>query len=313
MLRRIVTLLAAGALTVSLAACDFTANGTLECHTQTDGKYVCTGSSTAIPVTPSVPTPLPTTQPPVGTPDPTTPPPVTTPPPSDPPVAEAAALFSWGAPIPAESDEFNYSGAPGEMWWNADNCWPGHDGNGRRCGKNTVVDGSKLVMTGDANGDTGIIGQKDGRRYGRWEARVRTAGETTGNTYHPLLIVWPDSDRWPQDGEYDFFENDAPGLNSVTSFIHYPHDPGPVQQIQRVKEGVDTTQWHNIAIEWTPDHVKGFIDGVEWFNHSGGSNATRKNIQDMPSGHLTIQLDNFHGTSMKSAKYEVDWVRTYAL
>jgi hypothetical protein len=29
----------------------------------------------------------------------------------------------------------------------------------------------------------------------------------------------------------------------------------------------------------------------------------------MPAGHLNIQLDNFNST--RTAKFEVDWVRTY--
>lgn len=250
-----------------------------------------------------------------------TPPPATTPPPTTPPPAgtgtEAATKFGWGTPIAAGSDEFNYVGAPGSKWHQAGECWPA---NGTvvqgRCASRATVDGNKLVMDGRADGKAPWVAAKFGQRYGKWEARVRsyhTAGNN-GRTWHPLLIIWPDSDRWPQDGEYDFLENGAPGQQCAESFIHFPHNPGTTQQ-QFKREtncGAPLSEWHNVAFEWTPQHVKGFIDGVEWFSYSGGANSTRRNIQDMPSGHLTIQLDNFTGTNMSPAKYEVDWVRTYS-
>ena len=237
--------------------------------------------------------------------------------PADEPADTAAERHGWGTPLPA-SDEFDYVGPPDpERWHHAGECWPGHDGNGGRCASRSTVDGEKLVQTGLANGDSAWIASRFNQQYGRWEARVRSEenGPNNGRQYHPLLIIWPESNRWPQDGEYDFLENMAPGEDCVEAFIHYPHAPGPVQQ-EFVREqdcGEPLTEWHNIGFEWTPDHVKGFIDGEEWFSFSGGAGGGRQNIQDMPSGHLTIQLDNFYGGNMQPATYEIEWVRIYSL
>lgn len=173
------------------------------------------------------------------------------------------------------------------------------------------MDGSKLVQTGLANGDSAWVASKTEQRYGRWEARVRSVGTGPAGSrqYHPLLIVWPTSNRWPQDGEYDFLENGAPGEACAESFMHYPHNAGIATQQVFTKEtncGAPLTQWHNVALEWTPERVRGFIDGKQWFDLSGGATAVRRKIQDMPSGHLTIQLDNFFGARMQPATYEVD-------
>lgn len=411
------------ALVASLAACDFTAEGTLECHTAEDGKIVCTAQGTGTPVAPPTTTPPPTTTtpPPVDPVDPVEPtdpndglpaatvqakqsgpdkvrvwwstertdvtgwyisrdgvdssgygtwgtelardktdvtfnllnpgvaytftvvghtadgdlPPVkatvevavTEPPvdpvdpvdpvePGNPDAVTAAEKFGWGTPIAAASDEFNYTGTPDPAKWGLYS-GAGHAGNGRRVAERNTVDGSKLVQTGLANGDSAGMASKFDQQYGRWEARVRSssANPGAGRQYHPLLIIWPESNRWPQDGEYDFLENGAPGAACAESFIHYPHNPGAVQQEfkRETNCGAPLTEWHNVAIEWTPTHVKGFIDGREWFSYSGGATSTRKAIQAMPSGHLTIQLDNFHGSNMTPAKYEIDWVRTYSL
>ncbi|WP_070017973.1 glycoside hydrolase family 16 protein [Streptomyces nanshensis] len=237
----------------------------------------------------------------------------------------AAERFGWGKPVPEGTDEFDYGSAdkpepPDTAKWELPGgpgeCGEGHDGNGRRCTDNSQVVGGKLRQLGAENGDSGWMASKFGQRYGRWEARVRSeaTGADSERTYHPLLILWPDSNRWPQDGEYDFLENTAPGEKCAKAFIHYPHDPNAeVQQEPAESCGVNLTEWHNVAVEWTPDHVKGFVDGKEWFSFSGGENDVRDCIQCAPSMHQTIQLDNFFGEGMQTAAYEVDWTRAYSI
>ncbi|GEL20853.1 glycoside hydrolase family 16 protein [Pseudonocardia asaccharolytica] len=253
--------------------------------------------------------------------DPTSPPPTSGPPPPGGDQTEAAVKYGWGTPIWA--DEFNYTGAPDPSRWSvygeggSGGCWPGHAGNGRRCVHAATVNGSALVQTGFANGDSAGMAAKLDRQYGRWEARVKSYSTGPGsNTYHPLLLIWPTSDIWPEDGEYDFWENAAPDGTCAGHFIHYPHPNMPVQQEGGwcMTPGVDLGQWHNVAVEWTPEYIAGFIDGVEVYRYSGGAGpGGRSCIQCMPSGHLTIQLDNFSGTSMQPAKYEIDWVRVYGI
>jgi hypothetical protein len=133
--------------------------------------------------------------------------------------------------------------------------------------------------------------------------------------YHPVAIVWPTSDKWPDDGEYDFMENGQPGAAQAEAYLHYPHSSSvSVQQEHATKAGVDLSQWHNFAFEWTSTGIKGYIDGVLWFSYAGGAiTGTRKNIQDMPSGHLTLQLDAFAASGLTPATMEIDWVRVYSL
>ncbi|HYH26975.1 MAG TPA: chondroitinase-B domain-containing protein [Blastococcus sp.] len=246
--------------------------------------------------------------------------------PEDPPadMTQAAIRHGWGTPH-ALSDEFNYTGPPNSTKWKLPGQdWAGHNGNGRRRPERTTVDGSKLVMTGLANGDSGWCQHRLDVQYGRWEARVRSfagapsAGEpdstSNGNDYHPLLLLWPESNSRQTDGEYDFMENGAPGESTLEAFIHYPH-PGTevVQQEHFERPNSSLHQFHNIAMEWTSQHIKGFFDGVEWFSVSGGGNDVRRDIQTMPAGHLVIQLDNFDGTDQTPATIEVEWFRYYLL
>lgn len=236
----------------------------------------------------------------------------------------AAQAHGWGDPD-ASSDVFNYVGLPNSTKWDVygeggtvggDECWVGHDSNGRRCVKNVYSNGEYLRITGQANGDTTGVSHVKDQQYGRWEVRARFLAKTgaTGNKYHPVLIVWPQSDLWPQDGEYDFVEVDI-GDTNLEAFLHYPHPNLPVEQENPSKSGVDITQWHNYGFEWTSTGLKGYIDGVQWFNYSGGGGPNgRSNIQAMPSGHLTMQLDNFFGASgMQEGYMDVQWARVYTL
>lgn len=256
--------------------------------------------------TPRTTTPR-TTTPRTTTPRPTTtvPKPTTTTPPSG-GGTTAAEKFGWTNLVAAGSDEFNYTGSPDAAKWTAYN-GEGHAGNGRRVAANNTVQNGYLRQTGEANGDSAGLAAKFNQQYGKWEARVRSVGNGSGSTYHPLLIIWPKSDRWPADGESDFLENGAPGEDCAEAYIHYPgHTPKVQEHAVEKNCGAPLSEWHNVAFEWTPQFVKGYIDGKEWFNFG------EADITGMPSGHLTIQLDNFKGSGMQPAVYDVDWVRTYA-
>jgi hypothetical protein len=227
----------------------------------------------------------------------------------------AATKFGWGAPLGA-SDEFEYAGAPSSAKWGMYD-GPGHDGNGRRVPARATVANGRLIGTGLANGDSFGMSHRFYQQFGRWEVRMRcfeTGTVVAGNRYHVVLIIWPQSGEWPEDGEYDFVELSIPGQADLEAFMHFPHDADQaVQQRFFSKTGVDTSQFHNYALEWTPDELVGYVDGVEWFRTSGGASSIRKNIQDMPSGGLTIQLDNFDGTDQTPATMEVEWARVYSL
>ncbi|GAA2500668.1 glycoside hydrolase family 16 protein [Streptomyces gobitricini] len=238
----------------------------------------------------------------------------------------AAERYGWGAPPPEWPDGFGYGseadpavpdrdkwrlagGGPGE-------CRPGHSGNVRRCDANTRVVGGVLRMTGEADGDSGWLASPYGRRYGPCEARVRSRATApdSGRQYHPLLILRPGSGGHPRDGEHDYLENGGPGERCAEAFLHYPYpEDVPVQQEFARKCGVDLSRWHNVAVEWTADHLRGFLDGKKWFRFSGGANAGRDCVPCAPSTRQTIQLDNVYEDGLQSAVFEVDWARVHHL
>jgi hypothetical protein len=244
--------------------------------------------------------------------------PATAPPDQPPPPSGdqtlAAVRNNWGTPLPS-SDEFNYVGPPDPNKWSLPGSdWAGHDNNGRRRPERQTVDGSKLIMTGLANGDSGWMAHKVNREYGRYEARVRAynTGTSNGNLYSPVLLIWPESDSRKNDGEYDYYEPGSPGSTKLTAFMHYPGD-GDQQKEFNYPSSIDLSQWQNIGFEWTSAGVKGYLNGVQWFSYSGGSGSGRRNIQAMGPGFATIQLDNFDGTNQTPAQFEVEFFRLYSV
>jgi hypothetical protein len=215
------------------------------------------------------------------------------------PSPTAASTFGWGSKV--AGDEFNYTGVPDFTKWAVYDS-AGHNGNGLRRPSAWEVNGSVAQVTGDTTGTTGGMSARFGHReYGRWETRMRT--NVRDPKYHPVLLLWPDSGNWPCDGEIDYAE----GATDTTVIGFYQHYSCSNSRTSSQRT-IDTTQWHNYAVEWTPTHVTGFIDGVEWF--------TDTNAAHLPPGpmHQTIQLDWFpDGTASRESWMQVDWTRVYDL
>lgn len=216
---------------------------------------------------------------------------------------QAAARLGWG-PVVA-GDEFSNTGVPDRTKWSVYN-GKGHAGKGLRSRDAVTVGGGALTIKGDAAGKTGGMSAKFARqKYGKWETRMRVAHNDP--QYHPVLILWPDNSADAYSGkcwEIDYAEgNNGPGRMSFFNHIACPGN-GKVQTY--AKKALDTRQWHNYAVEWTPTKITGYIDGVKWYE-----DTTPANIANV-SMHQTIQLDWFpSGAATKPSQMDVDWVRVY--
>jgi hypothetical protein len=204
----------------------------------------------------------------------------------------AAAAQGWGAPVRVE--EFD-SGTDG--WQRYDG--PGHAGQGRRSAAAVSVRGGVLTITGDPAGTTGGMAWDQGRRYGRWEARVRVPAADP--SYTAVLLLWPDAGNWPRGGEIDFMETS--GRRTTDGVVHH----GPDNRQVHGTATTDATRWHNWAVQWTPSSIVMFLDGRAWFR------TTDETVQPPGPMHLCVQLDWFpRGGPATTSAMQVDWVREYA-
>ncbi|GEL17997.1 glycoside hydrolase family 16 protein [Pseudonocardia asaccharolytica] len=207
----------------------------------------------------------------------------------------AAARYGWGTPNRVD----DFDGGAGQ--WNIYD-GPGHAGQGTRSPSAVSIADGVLTITGDSSGTTGGMAWLPGQKYGRWEGRVRAP--SSDPSYNALLLLWPDAEDFPVGGEIDFMEMMDHTRQKTNMFLHYGADNS---QISGEVE-VDATQWHNWALEWTPESITAFVDGEEWFR------TTNTGIFPPGSMHLCIQLDWFpHGDTPQESRMEVDWVRQYSL
>ena len=214
-----------------------------------------------------------------------------------PTTGSAATDLNWGTPT--AGDEFNYTGAPDAAKWSVYDS-VGHAGNGIRSPQQVTVDGSQMVMTGTPDGTTaGMSAKFANQKYGRWEVRAAGSGDTE---YHMVLLLWPDSRNWPCDGEVDYAETS--GDWSVIKFFHHY---SCLNSQTSATMALDVTQFHNYALDWSPNGIVGYVDGVKWFEDNDPAHQ--------PPGpmHQTLQLDWFpDSTPDGAAEMRVDWVRVYA-
>jgi hypothetical protein len=208
----------------------------------------------------------------------------------------AGENLGWGTPSRVEEFDRPDSLAAWKVY-----AGPGFQGNGRLVSTAVTVDNGQLTITGDPTGDTAGMALLPGQTLGRWEVCMATPAGSPN--YHSVLLLWPDSEVWPSDGEVDFMEILDPTRQTVEFNLHY----SPENHQERAKVNVDATQWHSWAVEWTADNVVGYLDGVPWFQSSDPAH--------LPPGpmHLCIQLDNFGGDISQGGQQLVDWVHQYAL
>ncbi|MDX6323859.1 MAG: hypothetical protein QOK15_213 [Nocardioidaceae bacterium] len=212
---------------------------------------------------------------------------------------EAATTHRWGPVI--AGDEFNdYTGAPDSAMWATYNS-AGHDGEGRRSPDAWSVGGGVATVSGDRAGTTGGMSERFNQSFGGWEIRMRTSARDP--KYHPVLLLWPQAGTGATTcPEIDFAE----ASRDTTRMYFYNHY-GCHGVHTWTRQEVDTTQWHNYAVRWTPRAVTGYIDGVKWFTDTDVSH------QSPVPMHAAMQLD-WHpdGYATTPSQMQIDWVRVYA-
>jgi beta-glucanase (GH16 family) len=217
---------------------------------------------------------------------------------------EAAVRNGWTL---VAHDEFDGDKLDDDLW----SPYKGRttDDVGQHDPDNLSVSNGTLKLT--SRGDTSAgMAWKDGQKYGRWEARVRSQA---GNGYGPVLLLWPDSEHWPEDGEIDILEIPKGDRRKASFTVHWGEDN---KQDGTSVQG-DFTQWHTFAVEWTPDHIAGFVDGRQTYrNDDPDANppgpmhfAMQQDIG--PYGKDWIPAPD--ASTPAECTFEVDWVRIYAV
>lgn len=192
------------------------------------------------------------------------------------------------------------------------NRWPVYNGAGtagvgvRRPSAVSVGNGQlQITGRGWTTGGTCWCYPGGDQVYGKWEIRAKM---DNGRGYWPALLLWPQSERWPIDGEIDIAEFNSPVRNASSFTVHYGSDN---KQIQYTSPG-DFTQWHIFGVDWQPNYIKYYLDGKLMYT------ITKPEAIPHTPMHLALQVDASDGSTgvpsadaSTSSTLSVDWVRVY--
>ncbi|MGJ1525547.1 glycoside hydrolase family 16 protein [Sphingobacterium spiritivorum] len=182
----------------------------------------------------------------------------------------------------------------------------GHNGNGlRRPSAFAVADGILTVTAQMVDNIliSGGMAHKINYKYGKFEARVRADDDPSIAT-SAVLLTWPQSERWPIDGENDFYETTTNRRQSFHSYIHYGSTYATKKQYHK-EHKFDAKEWQVVAMEWEAEHIKIYVNGeLQW------TLSDKKAIPHVPH-HLCIQLDAFKRQMGSPVRMQVDWVKVY--
>lgn len=150
-----------------------------------------------------------------------------------------------------------------------------YDGTVTHNDKNgTSQTGWPLVAAPLPNGKGAGSGQLYGRYWVRYKSPVITG-------YKIAFLLWPDSDDW-NDGEIDLPEANLFGSDKISGFVHQPGNPSQnALSAFSTQIAADSTN-HISEIEWTPDGVTFFVDGVQ---------IGTTNISPTVPMHLVLQVE----------------------
>ncbi|HEX3782856.1 MAG TPA: glycoside hydrolase family 16 protein [Pseudonocardiaceae bacterium] len=150
--------------------------------------------------------------------------------------------------------------------------------------------------------------------YGVWMVRARF---DAGAGYGPAILLWPQSNDWPADGEIDLVESVQPSRDTALASVHWG-TTAPGYRESGTLRG-DFTQWHVYAVDWEPTFVKISIDGTTVYDTR--YSAVHPTIPKTPM-HIVIQQEPGpygapgwivppNSSTPDDVQVHVDWVRIY--
>ncbi|MDR1130111.1 MAG: family 16 glycosylhydrolase [Prevotellaceae bacterium] len=183
-----------------------------------------------------------------------------------------------------------------------------------------------------SNGTLKIVAQKHGSEvisarmntkeswlYGYFEARLKLPG---GRGTWPAFWMLPRNFVfWPDDGEIDIMEEVGFNPNWVSSAIHckaYYHSIGTQKTGEKFVSSAES-DFHVYAVEWTPDYIRGYVDGEYYFEFLNDKAGNRDTWPFNAPFYLKLNLawgGNWGGAqgvdeSILPATYEIDYVRVF--
>jgi len=185
---------------------------------------------------------------------------------------------------PVWQDDFNSGTSPDAAKWTFETGGSGWGNNELQfytSGANAAISGGNLVITAKKENTSGreytsarmITKGKGDWLYGRFEVRAKLPKGR--GTWPAIWMLSSDNSygTWPASGEIDIMEHVGFDPNKVHCSIHtsaYNHTRGTQKTASKIVSDA-TDAFHIYRVDWTPYAVRGYIDGVQYFEFVNGN------------------------------------------
>jgi hypothetical protein len=164
------------------------------------------------------------------------------------------------------------SGLPSAVeakWWAYPDGWKDTSGQGVYMPSRTmsIADGMMHLHMYTAGGTTMVaapvpkipdpVGSEGGQLYGRYAIRWMVKAPT--DSFKLAWLLWPDSEKFPADGEIDFPEGQING--DITAYMHRQNATADNDQNEFDSPVPISSGWHTSVVEWTASTCTFILDG----------------------------------------------------
>jgi len=196
--------------------------------------------------------------------------------------------------------------------------------------KNIYAEDGCLVIKANKDGDKITSGKvttagKKEFKYGRFDIRAKGI---EGKGLWPAIWMMPQSEnfygQWPRCGEIDIMEILGHEPNKSYATIHYGNPHKEKQGTYTAKESL-ADDFHVYSLDWQPDKMKFYVDGVlinevsDWYTATEGKGTITYPAPFDQLFYLQLNLavgGNWPGnpdetTNFDNAKFMIDYVKVY--
>jgi beta-glucanase (GH16 family) len=232
-----------------------------------------------------------------------------------PPAPAPASKGSWTL---VAQDDFTGSGIDKSKWQAYDST--ASNGVSQWSTSMVSVGGGELRIAGHGRNPSGQGNVSGGvcwcygagnQTYGRWEVRARMEA---GTGYGQAVLLWPQSNHWPEDGELDFAETPEPDKDTVVGTVHWGSD----NRADDRRVNGDYRAWHTYAVEWQSTYVKMYVDDKLFYDSTTSSRhpaiphtTMQLTIQQEPGPFGTDWVPSPNSSTPDTVTMHIDWVRIY--
>ncbi|MCZ4517768.1 ricin-type beta-trefoil lectin domain protein [Rhodococcus ruber] len=167
-----------------------------------------------------------------------------------------------------DPSEIVYTGNEGQQWRTYPTCFPDtYDKRPYRPDAVLSTDNGALEyhlrqvdgMPAGASISPVIDVDSQYQTYGRYTARFKVDSPDL-DEYYVAWLLWPQSEKWPEDGEFDFPEGSLAG--NVGGFHHFAGEGSCANgcKLAATDVGARFTDWHTYTMEWSPGRIRYILD-----------------------------------------------------